>query len=268
MAPGRKVSLNGRALIALTAGFGGISPNVLQLAIDLVGRNKVDYLVPTFALGLVILAAMGAGIALVWGETDHKRAYYLGLGLPSLIQVAVASATHTPPADPAAPPKTAEVRVVPERVSTFSLFASPAYAEPLQDEVRQVPQVPLPKVPPAPQAGRKLMLVLEDVPKGAELVFTAPDGKVVSQIPLAKSSTLDAGSRVDLKVPDLAASAFLRIDNSKSELLPLRYQQGSISAYKIDVDRRGLGGFLKAFGVQDPSLLKFDVEEISKPAKP
>jgi hypothetical protein len=34
----------------------------------------------------------GAGVALIWRETDFRRAFYLGLGLPSLMQVGLTGA--------------------------------------------------------------------------------------------------------------------------------------------------------------------------------
>jgi hypothetical protein len=276
-----RAAANVKVAIALTAGFGGISPNLLQIAIDLTGKKEVGYVNMGYFIGLLLLAIMGAGIALIWGEKDLKRAYYLGLGLPSLIQVALANATQkqVPPTTPTA--QAVQVGVS-ENSSSFSLFATPAFAESPQSWERErteiLAQAVLPGRAPVQattlntpvkfQKDRQLALVLEDVPEGAELWFTSPDGQVVSRVILGESSKSDKGSRVDLKVPDFASSAFLRIENSKSGFMPLKTQEGSTTAFRVDVDHSRLGGFLKALGVQNASVLNFEIKSLRELSRP
>jgi hypothetical protein len=222
-------------------------------------------------MGLLLFAIMGAGIGLIWGEKDLKRVYYLGLGFPSLIQVALANATQKQAPPPVPTAQAVQVGMLPENYPSFSLFATPAFAEssPQAREKTEIPaQATTLNTPVEFQKGRRLTLMLEDVPAGAKLWFTSPDGKVVSQVILGKSSRSDEGSRVDLPVPDFASSAFLQIENSKSGLLPLKTQQGSATAFKIDVDHNRLGGFLKALGVQDASLFDFEIKSLREPAPP
>lgn len=272
---------NAKVASALTAGFGGISPNLLQIAIDLTGKKEVGYVNTGYLIGLLLLAVLGAGVALIWGEKDLKRAYYLGLGLPSLIQVAIASATQKPVPPPApTTAQTVQVGALPENFASFSLFATPAFAESPQPRERTevLAQAALPGRAPAQatklnnpvefQKERQLTLVLEDVPEGAELWFTSPDGQEVSRVILGESSKSDEGSRVDLKVPDFASSAFLRIESSKSGFMQLNRQEGSTTAFKVDVDHNRLGGFLKALGVQNASVLNFEIKSLREPSKP
>jgi hypothetical protein len=259
--------MNAKAAIALTAGFGGVSPNLLRIAIAL--QRKEDPGVDgSYLIGLLLFALLGAGVALIWGEKDFKRAYYLGLGLPSLMQVAVATATQnqTPPtitpdqtihvgASSAAPPP------------SFSLFASAAYAQtsPPQEQPERPAHATSPDNAVNFQKDRQLTLVLEDVPEGAELLFTSSDHHVISRVNLEESSKSDKGSQVKLKVPDFASSAYLRIGSSLSEFMQLRQNDGSTTAFKVDVDHSRWGGFLKALGVQDASPLKFDIDKIQSP---
>jgi hypothetical protein len=274
------LGMKARKAIALAAGFGGISPNLLQIAIDLVGKREVTYIHMGYFIGLLLLASMGAGIALIWGETDLKRAYYLGLGFPSLMQVALASATQGQMAPPAPTAPVVQVGALPERSLSFSLFATPAFADSPQpwENTEILAQAVLPGRAPAQattlntpvefQKDRQLTLVLEDVPEGAELWFTSSDDQVVSRVILGESSRSDDGSRVDLSVPDFASSAFLRIESSRSGLMPLKKQEGSTTAFRVDVDRSRLGGFLKALGVQNINLLDFEIESLRELLQP
>lgn len=259
-----------KAAIALTAGFGGISPNLLRIAIDLTGKKDIAYLDLGYVIGLLLFALMGAGVALIWGETDFKRAYYLGIGLPSLMQMALATATQGPMPPAAFPVQAVTVPAPPERSTSFSLFATPAFAEtpPSREKTEALAQATPNSAPTGFQKDRQLTLVLEDVPKGSELWFTSADGQVVSRVVLGTSSKSDEGSRVDLKVPDFASSAFLRVDNSRSGFMPLNKQERSSSAFKVDVDHDRLGGFLKALGVQNANLLNFEIESLRGQVQP
>ena len=72
--------------ILLAAAFGGISPNLLRLAVNLMNENP-ELPELTYLLGLAIFALMGAVVAWIWEETDFKKAFYLGIGLPAVIQM-------------------------------------------------------------------------------------------------------------------------------------------------------------------------------------
>lgn len=269
--------MNAKAAIALTAGFGGVSPNLLRIAIDLTGRKEDVYVDTGYLIGLVLFAIMGGGVALVWGETDLKRAYYLGLGLPSLMQMAFATATQRQVAPTAIPAQAVQVGAPPENFSSFSLLAAPAFAESSQTTEIPARRTWPPRTPTQAttlntpiefQKDRQLTLVLEDVPQGAELWFTSSDGQVVSRVILGKSSRSDKGSRVDLKIPDFASSAFLRIENFDSSFMPLKRQEGGTTAFRVDVDHSGLGGFFRALGVQDAKRLNIEIESLRELPQP
>ncbi|NIV72361.1 MAG: hypothetical protein GWN16_09565, partial [Calditrichae bacterium] len=78
----------------LSAAIGGISPNILRLAVSLMQENA-ELPEASYLLGLAIFAVMGAVVALIWKETDLKRAFYLGIGLPAFIQMSAGELSYT-----------------------------------------------------------------------------------------------------------------------------------------------------------------------------
>ena len=72
--------------IALSAGFGGIAPNLFRVSADMTsGRGLPDV---SYVIGVTLFALIGAATALSFGETDTKKAFFLGLGLPAMFQSA------------------------------------------------------------------------------------------------------------------------------------------------------------------------------------
>jgi len=81
--------------IFIAASFGGISPNLLRLAVSLM-KEEAELPGLTYALGLLIFALMGGIVAYIWEETDLKKAFYLGIGLPALIQMGAGEISKKP----------------------------------------------------------------------------------------------------------------------------------------------------------------------------
>jgi len=74
--------------IIAAGALGGISPTLIRLAIDFVnGNSSISQLNASIILGIALFAFLGACVAGVWGETDLKKVFYVGLGLPSLVTV-------------------------------------------------------------------------------------------------------------------------------------------------------------------------------------
>lgn len=262
----REVLMTGKVAIALTAAFGGISPNLLMVAICLTGTERRDPGINAgYIVGLLLFAVLGGAVALIWGERDPKRAFYLGLGLPSMLQIAMSgvgsgnlNANNT--------------AAEPER-GAFYFLSTPAYAMPLnqvseltaQDRTAQEPaRVTFEAASTAGerfdlryQKSRSLTVLLDDVPEGTELLLSSPDGKVTSQIQLAPN---DENGRVDLKLPDFASKFSLRAGNLLSETYDLNGDQGSSTRYKVDIDSKFWGGFLRALGVASAKPYQFEVE--------
>ena len=82
------------AHIVLVGAFGGMFPTLLRLAIDL-SQDKVRAgdLHGSMLLAMAIFAVCGGFVAGIWGETDLKKVFYLGIGLPSFLTVLTSSAS-------------------------------------------------------------------------------------------------------------------------------------------------------------------------------
>jgi hypothetical protein len=74
-------------LIAAAAGIGGISPNLVNLAQGLTGGG-IDVPGLLYWLGVVIFFVLGAAVALIFSETTHSKAFFLGVSLPAFIAAA------------------------------------------------------------------------------------------------------------------------------------------------------------------------------------
>src|SRR6266852_1398137 len=112
-------------LIFVTGAFGGIAPILLQLAIDLTqGRRKVDAIGLSILIGMLIYAVLGGGLSLIWKESDLKKVFYIGLGLPSLLTIA--SGNITAPQQPTNPIPPAPTMSVPQQAPGPTRSGSPS----------------------------------------------------------------------------------------------------------------------------------------------
>jgi hypothetical protein len=76
--------MSDKLIIALSAGTGGIAPSLIHLA---QGFLKINPDIPGFFyyVGIAIFFLLGALVAIFLSETEVKRAFFLGIGLPALI---------------------------------------------------------------------------------------------------------------------------------------------------------------------------------------
>ena len=262
--------MNGKLLIALAAAFGGISPNLLSLSLGLIGDNAEVGKPATYAFGLLLFAAMGGATALIWGEKIPKRAYFLGLGLPGMVQAGVSGATAERDAQQDEQAAIVEPARQDDARMPLVLFASPAYAQSLQLEeppvVAQTPVVSREIILKAPAAQgapvryrleRQLTLWLEDIPAGTKLVFTSENGAKEERYVLKET---DDTTRLDLRVPDFASHVRLSIGEETSEDIRLQSAAGSTGSYKIDVDTPFWSGLRRALGEQNVAVHEFKIE--------
>lgn len=98
-----KVSMNPKAIkIVLVGALGGTAPTLLRVAIDLVnGSSSIGQLNASILLGIGLFGLLGGIMAAIWGESDLKKVFYLGLGLPSFLTVAASHGTAPAPGAPA-----------------------------------------------------------------------------------------------------------------------------------------------------------------------
>src|ERR1700742_2187736 len=87
-----------RVNIIIAAALGGISPYLVTLAKSLVQATPhsnvhfADLLSSEYAVGLMLIALIGAMVGLLFKETDVKKAFVLGIGAPALISTTFTNA--------------------------------------------------------------------------------------------------------------------------------------------------------------------------------
>ncbi len=255
--------------VFLSAALGGVAPSLLKIALCLNGGSRPDPpLTPGYVVGLLLFAALGGTVALVWGERNLRKAFYLGVGLPSLV---VALDFHLPPAP--RDDKTAAGT----KVGALYLFSPPAYADTLPasaapvdaDQTKQPSQRVTFEAASSTGAqldlsyrgNRRLTLELHDVPKETEVVLRSADGKITSTLLLARNG---GKGRVSLKLPDFASKISLRAGDVESDDFELNQKPGSSTVYKVERDSSFWGGFLQAMGVKNAASYQFEVKAKSR----
>jgi hypothetical protein len=199
----------------LVGALGGITPNLLTLAVQLTTKDA-ELPTLTYLIGLVIFAGLGAGIAYAWEERKPKRAFYLGLGLPSLIQLNVANLGAPPPQSPPAP--------------------EPALKA---EAKRQEPQA----------LNRKLVLVPGEIADAAyyQVVFIREAGARVERY---SSVPIEPRRRVELTVPDFATCAMVQVSSdSFGGRICWPSEPNVVRTARLDVTRRLWSGLLRSLGV-------------------
>jgi len=230
--------MNLKTSILLSAAFGGISPNLFRLAVTLTQPNA-ELPQPTYFLGLLIFALMGAGVAYIWEETNLKKAFYLGLGLPAFIQLSAGEISSTE--------MTAYFHREMPRVAT----AAPANRD---------MATPFHFIPAAFRQDsteiRTITITLEKFIPTYTIIF-ASDENVLEKIVRSRPRELVRTFRV----PQFATQFKIKIRNSFSEPQPLPPEPGAASRYRVTVKESIWKGLLEAIGFRDTGLTIVVVKE-------
>lgn len=127
--------MNPKLFVAIAAGTGGIAPNLIHL-----GQGMLQQL-PTAIPGLMYFGGMsiffglGAMVAMFFAETNARKAFLLGIGLPALIATAQnhpgrkvglmdlfpTAYAQSPAAIPSIPPASSSAVSIPERRVAISV---------------------------------------------------------------------------------------------------------------------------------------------------
>lgn len=216
--------------VLLSAAFGGISPNLFRLAVNLTQPNA-ELPQPTYFLGLLIFALMGAGVAYIWEETNLKKAFYLGLGLPAFIQLSAGEISGT------------------EMTAYFHREMPPvATAAPAQQDMAAPFQIMPAAFWQDSTAVRTITITLDKYIPTYTIVFASQENvmeKTVHSRPRKLSRTF--------QVPEFATHFKIKIQNSSSDLQPLPRAASSLR-YRVSVKESIWKGFLEAIGFKDAGL--------------
>jgi hypothetical protein len=171
--------------------------------------------------GVLLLALLGAVITWIYQESSLHKALFLGIGLPSLIQVAgLQSQQNARPSDKAQPP-----------VTSLS-FISSAYA---QDSAPIAEGLVIP--------GRKLTAVVANSGgPSPTIVFFSRNGEQIGTKPVTSS----ASAVID--VPESATAFAVRVGESSSQPLQLPDTPDATKTAEIKIRTATASGFLQALG--------------------
>lgn len=243
----------------LWGGLGGILPNVVQKAQQLVNSSPDDALeaiiYPTFLLGVLLVACIGAIIVAAFREEDSRKALFLGIGAPALIMVVASapsqgtnSAASSTPTEP----------VVQEQQSTFMPWLiGDVYAG--DTELRRPPPVAENNLVP----GRFVEVIATGKSESFNIDFLNDRKNLITS---ASLPNINFG-----KLPLPPNASFIRFSKlgESSDTFSLPLEKDKTKAFLVNVSGEKVYGFWTAFGVAPKITYKFTVEEkMTNPAAP
>jgi hypothetical protein len=229
------MTLNKAAVFA--GAIGGIAPNLLRLAISLTADppKEVTSQPVSYAFGILVLGGIGAFITWAWQEDNLRKAVYIGLGLPSLLQVAGSELSRP-----------AKTNKLPANAEFTIPIVSSAYAQ----EGSATLTAPLPN--------RKLDLVGDKSSPKYQVTFFGADGGELGTKVVAKP----AFETVD--VPDTATKFAIQHGDSQSTAYELAKQPNAVNQVDVQISESKGNGFLQALGYQQTANadIKATVKEV------
>lgn len=217
--------MNQNIRILLAGAFGGMFPSLFNLATLLTGK-EASMPSPTFWLGVLVFAVMGAAVTMVWTETDLPKAFYLGIGLPSLLQAGAGYVSENQIKTAALPRTIAE------------LFVKEAHAQ-------------------APSLEGRTIIVTPGAKSPSSAVFYSKDGKR-QIVPLTQQG------QQTIQVPPDASEVGFKVGESASERVPLPSAPNASGQYKVDAQPNIWSGFQRAIGVRGVNDYDVRIEQSTK----
>ncbi|SRR6266496_93175 len=200
---------------------GGVAPNFVRLIVNY-SSSSPQRMIPDqrigYCLAVMGLAVLGAIVVWIFQETDLKRAFYVGIGLPSLLQVTTLQLAQSPMSHDVAPPP-AGAR------ASISLISS-AYAQ---------------EIPPAQLSlsSRKLILTGDTNTAQCAVSFYATDDKLISTKPATQ----------EVEVPEKAAKFAIQVGRSISPSYAIPATRDSLINAKVTITEKAGSGFLQGIGL-------------------
>jgi hypothetical protein len=219
-------------IIAIASGTGGIAPSLMHLAQGFVKQNP-DVPGLFYYFGVMIFFALGAVVALLFAETNAKKAFFLGIGLPALIATAQSQGTD----------KTVSLNLIPsayaQQANTLSAPSVAASAPPLQ----------------------QVKFRAANECKSCELWFEDASGIVISK------HILDATANAKLiNIPK--GSKSVAVFDQKTNMLSIDLTKHTAPALTIEFDRKYNPWKDLRRGLGDYGLKSYDAVVELKPTAP
>lgn len=225
---------------ASAGGFGGVFPSLFILASTLTRSPETVSGGPwvlTYLVGLALWAVLGGFIALVFKEVNLRKAFFLGLGLPSLLQAHNSALNKPLPQKPVTVPPAVTLLLAPVR-------AEPAYAQPPDAGTG---------VPTATAESRTLRLYF--APRGPQdrIVFFSQDHSAQQELRLSRFP--ESNDSVRIEIPRFASGFLIRSEQVTSNALDLTQMPGAEPRARVEVEENPWSGFWFALGfTSKPSI--------------
>ncbi|HEV2046593.1 MAG TPA: hypothetical protein VGQ95_08345 [Chthoniobacterales bacterium] len=226
--------------IIFAGAFGGMLAPLLRVALALVQQEgaNLDFKVPYWC-GVLILGALGAGVAWGFRETKRQKAILLGLSLPAFLQLAVTDlqrgADHAKKSPPIA--------------STGFSFPSSAYAA--------SDSTPLGSPPKDDLAQPELLrtLAVRSLNSETDVSITFLDSSNNAKLTVA----LPAKKNLKVPIPDDASTVQFSVGDSASKPFPLPTSPRAVVAFDVKTNTRVGFGLGSAFGQRPTTTVDFEV---------
>jgi hypothetical protein len=228
-----------RSIVA--AGLGAASPSLLRLAIGLEAGQGLPE--GTYVIGLVIFVLLGSIVGWLFDERDLKRAFYMGIGLPALLQLGISELDRPPalaPSDPAA-----SAAAPGDSVSGVALEIAAL------DDLRHLVDVAW----GGPQ--RLVLLVASGQPHNVQVEFSDPVGARVVRGPASETDRL-----LEFDVPEGATS--FRVVVGRSYAAPQSLGAAGAMRYRVAVSPKRWSGLKQAIGADSAPAYVVRVEPLGR----
>ena len=213
--------------ILFAAAFGGISPNLLRLAVSLMGENpRLPEL--TYLLGLSIFAIMGAVVAWIWEETDFKKAFYLGIGLPALIQMSAVEIRQNNPTG-----FLDQQQIITDHGSLAEATGTDYFIRSASNAYYQEPEE------------QKMELKMRRFWRRCSVVYTSGDSTAVETLLFQPGDKLSK----TLTIPDFATAFHIEFRQQTSESMVIP-RDAATARYEVWGENRLWSGFMVALGLK------------------
>lgn len=220
-----------KIFVALAGGTGGASPALLRWANALVKTPEAPLEVGlSFIVAILIFFVMGAVIVLVFAEDNLRKAFFLGVGLPALLNIQIGEQLNS---------EHAKLLYNADSLAG-AFFTSSAFAQDAKSTKHWSDGAPTTSGVWIP--GRRLE-ILDDQKKRVSVEFV---DETLRTIAIVSHSTKPRAEWIH--VPENATSLRFKRHGKDSELYKLIAKPGVVNQYEVNTTERKKLTFWSAFG--------------------